>query len=255
MGARIGVAIVAYERPARLRRCLSALAASEVPVDRVVVCDNSEHPIDLAGLPVDDHLRPGHNVGLPAGLGLCFARLTDTDYVLVLDDDTVLPENALGDLLSLAAPAVGAVTVPTAFTRKLQGSADEPLLFPWSPTLLSRAAVDAVGAPRSELFFGFDDWDYAIRVRAAGYAIAWADVEIPEQREGRSWDGRTYLGARNIAYLAVRRRMWHRPVLERLKHDLKVGLRSRGPKAAIVRRGLRDGVLGRMGPPPAGFMP
>ena len=252
---RLGALIVTYGRPAILGDCLSALGGSRRPPDITVVVDNSPDcwPDPPAGI---RYLWSGRNLGLPGGIALGLRSLAGADHVLILDDDTVLSEDAIGLLLEpFTDPTVGVVAVPGPFTRKC-ASADPPTVVPWSPSVFSRTAIEAAGAPREDLFFGWCDWEYATRVVRAGYRVVWVDIELPVQSLERNWLGRKYLSSRNTAYLVTRRKV-DEPYLRRhLAQLLRVA--ARAPASDVrraQRRGLVDGLVGRLGPPPVDFMP
>lgn len=250
----IGVSVVTFGRPKVLLECLAALQRSTVVPDRIILWDNSaerwKEPPDAV-----EYAWTGQNVGLPAAIGECWRRLRDVDHILVLDDDTVLEPVTIAHMLALLGPGVGAVTHPTPTTVASQGDLPTKTLFPWSPTLLSRQAIDASGEPMAELFFGWDDWEYATRVHLAGFEIVWVPDVLPKQKLHRPWLGRAYLNSRNAVYLVSRRKV-REPYLRREAiMALKSAIRGSSPRAAVIRRGVLDGLVGRLGAPPDDLAP
>lgn len=266
-GFTIGVAITTYRRPEQLARCLAAVASLGDLVRAVCVVDDDPNarptprPSDLApGVDFIALVEP-ENAGLPAALTRAFDALATTaevDGVLVLDDDTEVDAGLVEALAAALEPGVGAATVPTPYCRRYSRERD-PALFAWSPTLLRRAAIEAVGSPDAALFFGYDDWDYAWRLREAGWRIAWVDRPVPRRSALTYWPERRYFALRNALWLSLHRRppraVFVRVLLAdiaEISRALVVGASpepSRGANAGSL--GLLHGLRGRLGPPPA----
>lgn len=262
----LGVAVTSYRRPDHLARCLASVAELGADVAAVCVVDSSPHPSVCAR---PDGLHPattfeviadGSNSGLPAALGRAFDVLRGCDPILVLDDDTCMTPELLAELRFALSEGVGVAAIPTWFCGRLNTSL-EPQVFAWSPTLLRRAAVDAVAPPDVRLFFGHDDYEMAVRLRTAGWRIAWVTVPVPERSEGAFWPERHYFALRNATWLATRRQ---HPVFRRL---LWLELSRAATRQAVdevrqmpsrtvmrsvraVVTGLAHGLVGRLGPPP-----
>lgn len=245
---RYGLAITTFARPADAARIAVSAAGWTSPPVHVVIADNSSS--GLSSLDGTFEVIGGRgNVGLPAGLAACFERLSDCDAVLVLDDDTELLADTAAMLLAHMDGRVGVVAVPRNYTKRMPQRGRQ--LFPWSPSLVSQCAIETVGMPRTELFFGLDDWDFGVRVTRAGFEIRWVDAQLPQQSLGETWDGRAYLTARNATYLAVwanRDRVFWRVAWAQVSSCLVPGRTAR-----LRRRGIVDGLLRRMGAPPAGL--
>lgn len=243
--SRIGVVVTTFNRPEHLMELVENFSTWTVQPTRIVVVNNGR-PVALPRHV--ETIEPGRNIGLPGAISRGFEALGECDRVLVLDDDTLLQPDTLESMIDAGA---GATTVPGEWTRSAVG--DDRRVFPWSPTLLRREVIDTVVPPRTELFFGWDDWEYALRVVGAGFTLKWlADDVVLRQAAGSTWPGRAYLSARNLAYiryrLGVRDRVFERP----WKTTFMRGVRADG---VLVRRGLFHGSLGRMGPPPQGVLP
>jgi rhamnopyranosyl-N-acetylglucosaminyl-diphospho-decaprenol beta-1,3/1,4-galactofuranosyltransferase len=134
----------------------------------------------------------------------------------------------------------------------------------WGATLLSRQVVDAGILPDSALFFGFEDFDFFCRLRAAGFSLL---VDVPTARRvvhrqtlaGRDdalrherpidadepW--RAYYFARNFFALARRhgRPSWYAWHL--LFSVRRLQLARSGRERRAILEGLRDGARGRLG--------
>ena len=134
----------------------------------------------------------------------------------------------------------------------------------WGATLVSRAVLDAGVLPDEELFFGFEDFDFFCRMRAAGFAllvdvlsarhVAHLQTSTARDRSVRHhrpvdaeepW--RAYYFARNFFALARRhgRRSW---IGWHLVYSLRrLQLASSVAERLAVLHGLVDGARGRSG--------
>ena len=134
----------------------------------------------------------------------------------------------------------------------------------WGATLVSRRVVEAGVLPDPELFFGFEDFDFFCRTRAAGFSVL---VDVPCARRvaprqtlaardeslhrHRPVDAeepwRAYYFARNFFALARRhgRRSWMAWHL--LYSARRLQLASGTAERVAIVRGLADGVRGRLG--------
>jgi Glycosyl transferase family 2 len=267
---RVGVVITSYRRPASLRRCVDGVATL-TGVAAVCVVDNSpdpeviERPRDLAGHIAFDVVADGVNHGLSRALAMGWERLADTDAILVLDDDTVPTMDLLNDFIAAMEPGTGAVGLPDQYSARFSG-AGPPRLFAWSPSLIRTRAIHEVGPPRSELFFGLDDFEFSLRLIDAGWRVAWVPHEVAELRADTTWPERHYFSVRNSVWLVTRTWPAAMPlwlmtgdILWMLGSMCDAELRSRlsGRAAGSNWRGVRAGVaglvhglIGRVGTPP-----
>ena len=153
------------------------------------------------------------------------------------------------------------VTVPR---RGLPGELAPVDVSTWGATLVSRAVVDAGIVPDESLFFGFEDFDFYCRVRAAGLSVL-VDVLSARHvahlqtlsardaalRHHRPVDAeepwRAYYFARNFFALARRhgRRSW---IAWHVLYSVRrLQLASSSAERRAVVRGLLDGARGRLG--------
>lgn len=227
--------------------------------------------------------------GFHRGLQEAFAD-DATQWAYLCEDDMVLlhlPAPRVAGLLSridaraLAAPEAGApvgAVVPFGRTfvarsghthnvvprRGLPGDLAPVEVTTWGATLVSRAVVDAGVLPDPDLFFGFEDFDFYCRVRAAGFSVL---VDVPcarvvahrqtlvardaALRDHRPIDAdepwRAYYLARNFFALARRhgRRSWYAWHL--LYSVRRLQLAPSWAERLATVRGLVDGARGRLG--------
>lgn len=175
---------------------LAALARQSRPVEHLIVVDNASDP-RVAGI-AESHgatyLDSGDNIG-PAGgfaLGVAHAleRAADNDWLLLVDDDDEpSSDDALRELyefggrLSKTIPRLGGVGIGGSVYRprlgtfrrledvELIGTVDLDVLFGGSLPMYCVRAVRDVGLYDTDLFWGFEEGDYGLRMRAMGYRL------------------------------------------------------------------------------------
>jgi glycosyltransferase involved in cell wall biosynthesis len=193
--------LVTYRRPAALARMLEELAGQRRRLDRLVVVDNapaaeSREPLTgyvARGLAAE-YLAAPENLGPAGGIALGMERLLAEagadDWILILDDDDPPRSDSLIEELERLAIAM-VVRDPRTAAVGMTGAR-----FDWRRGRLSRlrdseldgpvavdyiggnhfpfvrvAAIRDVGPFQRELFFGLDDVEFGLRLRAAGYRI------------------------------------------------------------------------------------
>jgi glycosyltransferase involved in cell wall biosynthesis len=257
--------LVTYRRPAGLAQVLRALGEQRRPLDRLVVVDNDPRPENRRA--VEAHAADGHpavyvaveeNLGPAGGIAegmrhhLVDAR--DDDWIVSFDDDDPPQRDSLlQDLEALALemrgrdPRTGMVgTIGARFdwrrgrlTRLDDDELDGPVAvdyiggnhFPF----MSVGAIRNVGPFNPDLFFGLDDLDFGLRLRAAGYRIYVDGAAALRQR--RRW-GR--LGIRVDPSLGLGEPTWRR--YYSLRNAIFI-LRSHGRTASAVRVSAVNGLL------------
>lgn len=220
----------------------SALGSKGIHLGVVVVVDNGSYPsaapapdprVRVARNSINRGVAPARNQGI---------RMTDADFVCLLDSDARLYPEALSVLLAsaceagvgLAAPVfagqppeASAGRAPTLRRKvaRVLGFSDTYAPMPRDPgsaiwdvefaigacQLIRRAAFDEVGGLDESYFYGPEDVDFCLRLRAAGWRIvqvAEATVEHPPRRRFRGLQTR-----RGIQHAwAVVRHLWrHHP--------------------------------------------
>ncbi len=187
---RVCAFVLTRDRPELLAECVAGLLAQTRPVDRIVVLDNAgTRPLPALDPRVEVHraeVNTGGAGGYAAGRELALA--TGADWIWFMDDDAEPAPDALEHLL--AAPAAeGAAAVCTAvvhpggaldlmhrcrlgrFVTPLPAEAyahagAEVELASFVGLLVRAEAARAAGPIRAELFLGYDDADWSLRLRA-----------------------------------------------------------------------------------------
>jgi GT2 family glycosyltransferase len=209
--------------------CLEAVAALSRPPLAVILVDNGSsdgsvratremHPeVQILVSPTNLGVSGGRNLGLAAAM-----RVPGAEWVLFMDNDTTLDPQAVDRLVQARAgdPRVGMV-VPKAYRRhgeKVLASAGGMRFAAWRGAawdvaagciddgsfdhtgdveaacgfafFVRRTVLAAVG-PFDEAFnpYGWEDVDYSLRVRAAGFRIVYAPDAIVYHAGGRAGRG------------------------------------------------------------------
>ena len=282
----VAAVVVTYNRADLLERMLAGLAALERLPDAVYVVDNASTdrtPEVLAaatnpGLRV---IRPEQNLGGAGGfhLGVRTAHEGGWDRVWLMDDDVVpapdcltvlmaqdedclaaVREDTAGGLVEKAAVRFDlrnpfAIKPKTAMVETAYGARDqmparvELQNVAFEGFMVRRAVLDAVGLPDPSFFIFYDDVDFALRARRAGYRI-WAvrdallvrQLDFDQQHDLSGWKG--YYMYRNLFAVHLR---YGENALVRLKPWLITAavvllspVRGGRAEARNVTRAMRD---------------
>ncbi|GAB7004227.1 glycosyltransferase family 2 protein [Nocardioides sp. AN3] len=236
MTETVAVVVVTYNRAALLERLLAGLAALDRPADAVIVVDNAstdETPAvlgssTLAGLRV---ITSPENLGGAGGFhaGVKAAYDAGFDRIWLMDDDVVPAPDCLdvllaagpgdadcvmavregpdGSLIELAATRFDlrnplaikpkkASVMSTYPDRASMPERVELANVAFEGFMVTRRVVEAIGLPDASYFIFYDDVDYALRARRAGFRI-WAvrdarlvrQLDFSQQHDLSSWKG------------------------------------------------------------------
>ncbi|WP_183094583.1 glycosyltransferase family 2 protein [Nocardioides stalactiti] len=288
------IVVVTYNRVALLEGMLAGLARLDPAPEAVIVVDNASTDgtaallaaSTLPGLQVvtsPDNL--GGAGGFRAGVSAAFEQ--GFDRIWLMDDDVVPAPECLGVLLSYDEDCLMAVREDPRGDLAEYAATRFDLDRPWvikpktasvvstfpdrasmPPTvelenvafegfLVRRRVVEEIGLPDDSFFIFYDDCDYAIRARRAGFrilavrdAVLVRQLDFDQQHDLSSWKG--YYMYRNLfavhfrygANAAVRLKPW----LIALVVVLLSPLRGGRAEARNVTRALRD-ARGMKAPP------
>jgi GT2 family glycosyltransferase len=212
------------------------------------------------------------NVG-PAGgyaAGLTEFLSSEHDHAWLIDDDCVPAPDALATQLERATldepqPVVLATMVDHA-TREITNTQG------WCGVLVPRAVVAQVGVPDAALFWWNEDTEYLQwRIPRSGFKVVRSEqarVAVSRSRLTGKPAWKYYYEARNQVYYRVhtqrprgpragpvrrplkRRVRWWRATRSVTRLAVRAVVREsddRGAKVAMVWRGTRDGIAGRLG--------
>jgi GT2 family glycosyltransferase len=227
---RIHGVLVTFERPDELRASLDALGRQTRQLDTLVVVDNSAGreseavvaTADVAGRL--DYVAAGSNLGPAGGIALGMEHhlqhADDLDWLCLLDDDDPLSDpGVLSERVELArsvseriAALGGRGGVLDRRTGRLRpcepGGAADYLASGYCPLYRVRA-IRSVGVFAPELFFGFDDLEFGMRLTAAGWGLTVAprtDAQRAPEGSSPAWvvgplEWRRYYSLRNLVHL------------------------------------------------------
>ncbi|GAB4009430.1 glycosyltransferase family 2 protein [Nocardioides ultimimeridianus] len=237
---RVAVVVVTYNRADLLERMLAGLAGLDRAPDAVIVVDNAstDHTPDVLAastLPGLQTIRTTDNLGGAGGfhVGLGAAYDQGFDAMWLMDDDVVPAPDCLTRLLEVDASALISVREdlagrliekaavrfdlrnPLAIRPKTASidstyasRADMPATVEvqnvaFEGFLVRREVVDRIGLPDPSFFIFYDDVDYAIRARRAGFpilavrdAVLVRQFDFDQQHDLSGWKG--YYMYRNL---------------------------------------------------------
>jgi GT2 family glycosyltransferase len=275
--------LVTYERPEQLAEALSVLQHQTRPLSLLVVVDNSPtercHQAALASgaaekivyIPSQTNIGPAGGIAL--GMERCLATASDSDWLCIFDDDDPLPskstlENLFCEAIQtgdrVAGVGAGGAVFDWRRGRLLKvynpdgWAAVDYLKSGWCPIYRVRAIRD-VGVFNPQLFFGFDDLEFGLRLRARSWLLlAHGSPTAASSRSSPAWrlgalDWRRYYSLRNLIHI-LRSNGHHLAAAKvSLLHVIKPVLntvivpRLATRHLAMNIRALRDGWTGRQG--------
>ncbi len=292
---RVAVVVVTYNRADLLQGMLAGLAALDRAPDAVFVVNNAstDHTrevLERSDLPGLVPIHTTDNLGGAGGfrLGLQTAYDRGFDAMWLMDDDVVPAPDCLTRLLeadgscltAVREDLTGALVEKAAIRFDLRNPlairpktasvdsayasrADMPATVEvenvaFEGFLVRREVVDAIGLPDASFFIFYDDVDFAIRARRAGFAIRAVrdarlvrQLDFDQQHDLAGWKG--YYMYRNLFVVHFRYGenplVRLKPALIALAVVLLSPLRGGRAEARNVTRALRDGW--RMRRPPA----
>lgn len=259
----VAVVILAWNGREDTLACLASLEEAAWNDLSTIVVDNgsSDGVADAIaeGFPDVDVIRSDHNLGFAGGnnLGLRAAYDAGADYMLLLNNDTVIDRNAIRELVAEAErrPDAGALCpliyymepsdviwfagAPfdprrghngrhTGYGERDRGQYDavrETGRGTGAAMLVSRRAIDEVGFLDERLFLRVEDVEWSVRMRAAGYRVlmvpaakVWHRVSVASG--GEHSPAIAYYLTRNTLAVSAR----HAPLrgLARLRRDLTI---------------------------------
>lgn len=290
--ARLFAAVVTYHRPEELAAMLSALRGQTKAVSELVVVDNGSDRASrsLALEAGATYIDPGGNLGPAGGVARAMKHVlpnaNDNDWLVLLDDDDPPEADDILEYLWQFAQTQWALEPRTAAVGEVGGRYNSRLgIFRRleDHEIVGAVPVDVIGGGHlpmyrcgalrqvgvfdEGLFFGFEEGEFGLRLRQAGYAL-YADSQTWLSRRSRSgrlgrasrsvrtplkkaaW--RRYYGVRNATLIAWRYGGLGAPLLVALGGAVKgvyALARTRRPPAEVLLpvRGALDGLLRREG--------
>lgn len=286
MTETVAVVVVTYNRADLLARMLTGLAGLDRLPDAVIVVDNAsaDHTPEVLAAATNPGLqviRNDDNLGGAGGFhrGVRAAYEGGFDRIWLMDDDVVpapgcldvllaedeaclmaVREDLQGRLVEKAAtrfdlrnplairPKTGMVETEYGI-RAAMPARVELANVPFEGFMVRREVVEAIGLPDPSYFIFYDDVDYAIRARRAGFriwgvrdAVLVRQLDFDQQHDLSGWKG--YYMYRNLFVVHLR---YGENALVRLKPWLIAAavvllspLRGGRAEARNVTRAMRD---------------
>jgi len=213
---KLGAFIITFNRSAILKATIETILAQSRPPEYILVVDNGSsvetaRVVEQFRSPSIAYLDMVSNGG-PAGAAASgLAKLIELDYewlYWVDDDDPPRTPDTLERLLFLATEhnlttigGVGAVGARFDWAKgeiirlpdqSLQGSISVDIISGSSQFILNQKAVTDIGLPDRQLFFGFEEPEYCLRMRRKGWQL-FVDGDLMYQY-------RTLAGRLNLQY-------------------------------------------------------
>jgi rhamnopyranosyl-N-acetylglucosaminyl-diphospho-decaprenol beta-1,3/1,4-galactofuranosyltransferase len=279
----VAIVVVTYNRADLLERMLEGLTTLDPQPDAVIVVDNASTDRTAAVLAnaAVQVIRSTENLGGAGGfhLGVKAAHEQGYDRIWLMDDDVIPAPDCLRVMLALDEDCLMAVREDSGGNLAEYAALRFDLSSPWAikpktASVVGRYAtrgnmpetvplenvafegfmirsrvVDAIGLPDDSFFIFYDDCDYAIRARRAGFtilavrdAVLVRQLDFDQQHDLAGWKG--YYMYRNL--FAVHRRYGEnaavraKPWLITLAVVLLSPFRGGRPEARNVVRALRD---------------
>lgn len=284
--------IVTFRRPEVLRVMLTRIQEQTMVPDHLLVVDNGSDPAarraaEEAGA---EYVDSGDNIGPAGGIALGMERILEqageNDWLVLFDDDDPpTRSDMLSELWNFATACIakedragGVGVVGARYDRRrgvfrrvpdkdLRGAVPVDYIGGGQFPIYSFEAIRACGIFDRDYFFGFDDAEYGLRLRGAGYSL-FAHGEVWQQQraengrlnldksalrtadESSSW--RRYYAVRNITLIARQYGAPLTPLLVACGSGARATIaqaRAKRPLKDLVlpMRGALHGLLGRVG--------
>lgn len=224
----VAIVLINYNGWAHTEACLDSLAGLEYPHTEVLLVDNGSTDDSLERMgerhPANNVLPIPHNVGFTAAnnVGTREALRRGADYIWFLNNDTSVDPGALSALLRVmeARPRVGAAA-PVLYDMRAPGRVQAwggGVIDLWRGTarlaleptegsrldflsgtslLVRRRATETVGLLDERYFMYWEDADFSLRLRRAGWELAVAE-------DARVWHlGSASLGENTLTHKSV----------------------------------------------------
>jgi GT2 family glycosyltransferase len=282
---------VNYNHPQDTIDCLASLIQQKDVLLRNVVIDNGSEDDSVLRIqktyPEITLLQTGKNLGFSRGynIGIRFALAHNPDYVLMVNNDTILHPDMLSQLVEYDDQSVGCLSPAIFFADQperiwSQGGKISPITYeitdnhgrnielPDHPVdrdflsgcclLIRRQALETVGLLDEDFFLYYEDQDFSLRVRQHGYRLVlvpqarlWHKVSISSG--GTDSPGERYwMGHSSVLFFRkhIRGIRWLYVIPWRLASSIKTVLRllfDQKPGAALAYlKGEWDGLVQKL---------
>jgi len=289
----VAILTVNYNSGPYIRDFLASLRAITYPNYRLVVVDNASDDGSVEGIswlfPQAVVMRNGENLGVTGGhnVGIRYCLEQRFDYILFLNNDTVVNEDFLDRLVESADERT--MVAPKTYLYGRPGLLDDTVGdFDWwrgiwrgwlygkpeprgfkRPRAVSMASLCCllvptavfgdVGLMDERFFMYYDDFDFVARAKAAGYRLRLNPAAVVHHRKAAASGGlespfKVYYANRNRLYLMrkhssrLRFRLFLAYFLAtRVVHFVSYLARGQGRQLKAMLMGIADFFRGRLG--------
>jgi GT2 family glycosyltransferase len=220
---KVAVVILTYNRIEVSKSCILSVLKSKYPNYVVIVVDNASTDgtpdVIKSEFPFIRLIRSDENLGYTGGnnIGISYAiKKEDCDYILILNDDTVVESNLINELVDVAEkwPKTGIASPKTVFFEKPNrliqaygnrnfylGVQSQSLFGKRVPEeiglvrgtcfLIKKQLIEKIGLMDENFFLYFDEADLSYRVRKAGFRIIYTpSARVYHKRDPRWVSGK-----------------------------------------------------------------
>ncbi len=290
---QITAVVVTHSRPKLLLKVIDALRGQTRPVDEIVIVDNAsctETQELLRRMSDVVVVRSDVNLGGAGGfaIGMKKAYQLGADWVWLLDDDAIPRNDALAVLTNALAHLPGPIgalcgtvrefgdiaithrrmfSSTFGFERPVPRSAYSKTCVPidtgsFVGFMVPSSAIDAVGFPNADFFLAYDDTEYSLRLKCAGFGLWLSPGSIVDHmRDAGSrlrhleFGHRHYFNVRNrivvkMSYSYFRNLSAFFGICFGWGLWIRCKNRSRWKTIRVLARAISDGYAGRLGPFP-----
>jgi glycosyltransferase involved in cell wall biosynthesis len=207
---KLAAFIMTYEREAILSQTISKIFDQTLPPEEILIIDNSESDKtkmlieSLGGNRITYH-KMGYNAGPSGAAKYGLKALAQKGYEWIFwgdDDDPPKKNDIFKSLLKLGQEnenigiigGLGGKFIPSRartrnfYNRELQGIVDADYVAGGQMLFVNAEVVKKGVLPTEKLFFGFEELDFCLKVKAANYRIIFDGDRTLKEREAR---GRT----------------------------------------------------------------
>ncbi|WP_201617024.1 glycosyltransferase family 2 protein [Psychrobacter immobilis] len=241
----LAIVIVTYNRLELLRQCLDKLDEQTYPIDIVVVVNNAstdgitaQYLDGYKGILPLKVIHNDINTGGAGGFytGIRFAHKQGYEWIFIMDDDVFADSRCIEQLMEVAHPCMIAVREykdgklveraaieynlsnpfylnpkRLAVSDRYKNRGDMPATIEvdnvaFEGFMINRKVIDIIGYPEPKYFIFYDDVDYALRAKKAGYSIkAVRDAklirQLPFDQDGAINSWKAFYMFRNLFHI------------------------------------------------------
>ncbi len=258
---KFGAFIITFERSEILQKTIDKLLSQTYPPEKILVVDNSittttkEYFEDHKSEQIE-YYSMGYNSGPAGAAEFALRHLTNLgfDWIFWGDDDDPPKDNGIFEtLLKLATHndkvgivgSLGGKFIESRartrgfYNKELNGIVDADFVAGGKMMIVNSEVVKKNILPTKKLFFGFEELDFCLRIKDAGFRIIFDGEKIKELRKmdgndgpNYKWKGnsfgkkdmlwRNYYSTRNMLYILKSRKIYDGYIFFLFKSIIKI---------------------------------